>query len=335
MRDKMLEIFNKYRNKNGYINFNIVPKIAYESPYESIEAYEIDDDIYFFRDEFWDGAGIRELINEEIAKQVDIENAEYDLAILNEKKGTITKRFIGYNEIFKEGYDILIDSSNKRTDNTLYNYLLFLKKEGVSNNRIQKICRGMLENYILDIFSLQEDRNLSNLGFLTKAKNIRLAPRFDNEMSFLQDKNGRRMWSFINSQNKKQYIIEEMPTLLNQNNPDVFRLLSDTDLKDPIIDYWETISWDTIPQIKKEEMTKAVSLLNSRKTIQNVYKMIQNEMQDLSQFIDKASKTNFTEIYYNLSQYNIGLSDQEKAFFKALYQTRVEMFFDQKKMKMR
>ena len=310
MRDKVLEIFNKYRNKNGYINFNIVPKRAYESPYVSIEAYEIDDDIYFFRGEFWDGAGIRELINEEIAKQVDIENAEYDLAILNGKKGTITKRFIGYNEIFKEGYDILIDSSNKRTDNTLYNYLLFLKKEGVSNNRIQKICRGMLENYILDIFSLQEDRNLSNLGFLTKAKNIRLAPRFDNEMSFLQDKNGRRMWSFINSQNKKQYIIEEMPTLLNQNNPDVFRLLSDIDLKDPNIDYWETISWDTIPQIKKEEMTKAVSLLNSRKTIQNVYKMIQKEMQDLSQFIDKASKTNFTEIYYNLSQYNIGLSDQ-------------------------
>ena len=141
MRDKVLEIFNKYRNKNGYINFNIVPKRAYESPYVSIEAYEIDDDIYFFRGEFWDGAGIRELINEEIAKQVDIENAEYDLAILNGKKGTITKRFIGYNEIFKEGYDILIDSSNKRTDNTLYNYLLFLKKEGVSNNRIQKICR--------------------------------------------------------------------------------------------------------------------------------------------------------------------------------------------------
>ena len=34
--------------------------------------------IYFFRGDFWDGAGIRELINEEIAKQVDIENAEYD-----------------------------------------------------------------------------------------------------------------------------------------------------------------------------------------------------------------------------------------------------------------
>ena len=326
----MLDEFNRYRNKNGYIDLNIVPKMAYESPSNSIEAYEIDDDIYFFRDEFWYKAGIRELINEEIAKQVDIENAEYDLAILDGKEGTITKRFIGYNEIFKEGYDILIDSSNKRTDNTLYNYLLFLKKEGVSNNRIQKICRGMLENYILDIFTLQEDRNLSNLGFLTKAKNIRLAPRFDNEMSFLQNENGRRMWPFINSQNKKQYIIEEMPALLKKSNPDVFRLLSDTDLKDPIIDYWETISWDTIPQIKKEEMTKAVSLLNSRKTIQNVYKMIQKEMQDLSQFIDKASKTNFTEIYYNLSQYNIGLSENEKEFFKLLYQTRVEMFFDQK-----
>ena len=58
--------------------------------------------------------------------------------------------------------------------------------------------------------------------------------------------------------------------------------------------------------------------------------MIQKEMQDLSQFIDKASKTNFTEIYYNLSQYNIGLSENEKEFFKLLYQTRVEMFFDQK-----
>lgn len=326
----MMDEFNRYRNKNGYIDFNIVPKRAYESPSNRIEAYEIDDDIYFFRGEFWYKSSIRELINEEIAKQVDIENAEYDLAILDGKEGTITKRFIGYNEIFKEGYDILIDSSNKRTDNTLYNYLLFLKKEGVSNNRIQKICRGMLENYILDIFSLQEDRNLSNLGFLEKAGNIRLAPRFDNEMSFLQNENGRRMWPFINSQNKKQYIIEEMPTLLKQSNPDVFRLLSDTDLKDPIIDYWETISWDTIPQIKKEEMTKAISLLNSRKTIQNVYKMIQKEMQDLSPFIDKASKTNFTEIYYNLSQYNIGLSDNKKEFFKLLYQTRVEMFFDQK-----
>lgn len=325
----MMDEFNRYRNKNGYIDFNIVPKRAYESPSNRIEAYEIDDDIYFFRGEFWYKSSIRELINEEIAKQVDIENAEYDLAILDGKEGTITRSFIGEKEIFKNGMDFLYSSSYKRTENTLYNYLLALKKRNVPKERIQEICRGMLENHILDIFSLQEDRSLYNLGFLEKAGNIRLAPRLDNEMSFLHDINSK-INPFLEAPNKKQYIIEKMPLRLKVIDQNQFRLLSTIDLNDPIIDYWESSTWKTIPTAKKQDMVKNISLQSRNSSMKETYKTIQKEMKKMNSYIERASQMNFEEIYYHLKQYNIGLSEAEKEFFKLLYQTRVEMFFEQK-----
>lgn len=326
----MMDEFNQYRNKNGYIDLNKIPdKYFYDSQSGRIEVYETMNDVYYYRHNLWARDDIREIINQEIAKQVECENAEYDLATLKGSIGIITRSFIGEKEIFKNGMDFLYSSPYKRTENTLYNYLLALKKRNVPKERIQEICRGMLENHILDIFSLQEDRSLYNLGFLEKAGNIRLAPRLDNEMSFLHDINSK-INPFLEAPNKKQYIIEKMPLRLKVIDQNQFRLLSTIDLNDPIIDYWESSTWKTIPTAKKQDMVKNISLQSRNSSMKETYKTIQKEMKKMNSYIERASQMNFEEIYYHLKQYNIGLSEAEKEFFKLLYQTRVEMFFEQK-----
>ena len=68
---------------------------------------------------------IREIINEELAKILEINNAEYDLEIHND----------------------------------IYTYIEALKKSGESSENIHNITEKLLKRHILDILSAQRDRN--------------------------------------------------------------------------------------------------------------------------------------------------------------------------------
>ena len=87
----MLDNFNKYRNKNGYIDINNIPKeILDRKTFGSRKDkfwFNYEGNEYLFKPNMNQEEDVREILNEEMAKILDIENAKYDLAIFQGKKG--------------------------------------------------------------------------------------------------------------------------------------------------------------------------------------------------------------------------------------------------------
>ena len=325
----MFDVFNKYRNNDGYIVLNKIPNNQVHERVKGFDAYEVNGDIYLYKANIWTKPDIRELINEEIAKQAGCRNAEYDLAIYNGEKGLITKYFIKPNEEYLSGKELLYKASFDNGDNTLYSYILALKKIGIPQNIIEIKTRELLEYHIVDIFTIQNDRHYGNIAFLKKDDTISLAPRFDNEDSLIAEITDTKRKEFNQSRYKMQIIRDELSFISKTKKTEVFRLLSPIIPADPIIDYWETISWETIPIVKRKEiLDKERSLFPNTYTL-DTYEMIRRKMQTMDSYIAKASRVNFNEIYYIFNQYNIKLSDMLKNYYQELYETRVEMFFDQ------
>ena len=323
----MLDSFNQYRNKNGFINLNLVLKEEINQMKKlRFFSFILGNDIYSFRNSDGIRYDIRELINEEISKQARHNNASYDLAIYNGNIGMLTKIFTRPEEELITGQKLLQYASLNSIDNTLYNYLLALKNDGANDSSIKNITRQMLEEYILDIFTIQNDRNSTNLGFMKKTSSYQLAPRFDSEDSFFSYMNEEEMKDFLKSKKRKETIAELITRSLPQDKLSELRLLSTVNPSDLIIDYWESFTWQTVPVAKKEKLLKN----NLEKEIKDTYIIISEAMKTMNLFIDKASQINFEEIYYYFNQYNIRLSNIEREFYRIIYETRVEMFFDQK-----
>lgn len=144
-----------------------------------------------------------ELICCELAKQLNINCAKYELAHINNSYGLITYNFIqpkqqilSFSDFFK-----LEISRAPKDDNLLKNLddRCYLKRSlrnlalcidmynkcGYKINK-QAVIFDIYKILVFDLLTMQCDRNPTNIDFLInyKKKTITLAPMFDNELSF-------------------------------------------------------------------------------------------------------------------------------------------------------
>lgn len=135
------------------------------------------------------------LVGAEIAKQLGIPTAEYDLAKYRGKYGVITYNFLKSNESLITGYELLgfvneIDKSKlKKIERTYFdekhifgNILESLKLYLGDDAKAEKIFNEWILNiYMPDFLGTELDRHPKNWGLKYDGKNYSLAPRFDSD----------------------------------------------------------------------------------------------------------------------------------------------------------
>lgn len=135
------------------------------------------------------------LVESEIAKQLGIPTAEYDLAKYRGKYGVITYNFLKKNETLITGYEILehteeIDASKiKKLSRTFFdekhtfkNIFESLKMYLGDEVKAAKIFNEWILNiYMIDFLSTETDRHPKNWGLKFDGQDYSLASRFDSD----------------------------------------------------------------------------------------------------------------------------------------------------------
>ena len=133
---------------------------------------------------------INELLCYELAKQVNIPCAEYELATNNNVTGLVTYKITNDNEILVKGQDFLL-FANGEAHNDMISYsraCKYYKELGFKIDR-KKIMLDLYKIAVFDALTLQTDRHMNNICFIknTKDDTIRVSPIIDNELAFLAD----------------------------------------------------------------------------------------------------------------------------------------------------
>lgn len=129
-----------------------------------------------------------ELLANELAKDFGLQNVEYDLAVLNNKKGVLSKNFRKDNTIYIKGADLLYEFWQDRhldKHNNLYDIwdALEYHYRNHSNKRaiIEYLMNKIVSIFIFDVINCQGDRNCLNWEIAESENNIDIAPLYDNE----------------------------------------------------------------------------------------------------------------------------------------------------------
>ena len=129
-----------------------------------------------------------ELLANELAKDFGLQNVEYDLAILDNKKGVLSKNFRKDNAIYIKGADILYEFWQERhldKHNNLYDIwdALEYRYHNHSNKRdiIEHLMNKIVSIFLFDIINCQGDRHCLNWEIVESENNIDIAPLYDNE----------------------------------------------------------------------------------------------------------------------------------------------------------
>lgn len=163
-------------------------KIAPNSNY--ILLIELDNELYYFKYKKFISP-YNELVINELAKDFGISTVDYDLAILNGKKGVLSKHFRKEDATYITGEKLLndIDCDAFGTANNLetiwyaleHRYKDHFNKEKVVENLMNKI----VNMFIFDIIVGQTDRHALNWEIEECENNIDIAPIYDNEQIFI------------------------------------------------------------------------------------------------------------------------------------------------------
>lgn len=189
------------RNADGYIILDDivkhVEKVLETEGTREKEWYLFDDDKVLFKrvreNTYEDYA---ELLIEEIFKQANAKTAEYDLAILNGKKGVITKdfrkkgeRLISGKLLLKAYSEFIIGKEQNgyekpKEDYEYYNLKDIEKALKVYNENTEEVDKMIKDLYLLfslDCLTLQTDRHWTNWEYMidVKTNTKKIAPQYD------------------------------------------------------------------------------------------------------------------------------------------------------------
>ena len=134
----------------------------------------------------------REFVAEGIAKFLDINTIHYEIGIRNGNQITFSESFYNEDETYVDGGQLLSSYLSNLADT---NYLSILHLNNLTdifcalkslfdseyNSDIQKIKYDLVKMFCFDILLRNYDRETPNWGIISKNKEIRLAPMFDNE----------------------------------------------------------------------------------------------------------------------------------------------------------
>lgn len=142
---------------------------------------------YFYKYYFYINP-YNELLANELAKDFGLQNVEYDLAILDNKKGVLSKNFRKDNAIYIKGADILYGFWQERhldKHNNLYDIwdALEYRYHNHSNKRdiIEHLMNKIVSIFLFDIINCQGDRHCLNWEIVESENNIDIVPLYDNE----------------------------------------------------------------------------------------------------------------------------------------------------------
>lgn len=220
--DKMgLELYEKYRDENGYIDLNLAENDGLFNAFDIRQEFRgsdrgvgLDDAkrgsalkgwfdfstsndsekstflvrANMFRGDETNYTDYAELIFEEFAKSLGIRSPHYDLFKYNGEHGVLSEKMINKKESMT-AFDsnlknncqtgVKIDFVDDLIDRTL-------RFQGKSANDIEKIKEDLRKIIILDTVTLNEDRHLGNISFISNSETGEITLGiYDNEISLL------------------------------------------------------------------------------------------------------------------------------------------------------
>jgi len=199
----------EYKNEYGYINLDdiINDETEFErevrgNPERDKKWFNTSDGKVMFKANsgFNMYAQYSELICCELAKQVGLEAAEYDLAIHNVQLGVITKNFCKPGEEVLTINELIGEEQNggRALDNIDIDFVFTaliqkLYDDGYDEKTADECILQLRKQMIFDIFVIETDRHTENLSFIigkdeiTGNPTIRLAPMYDTETALVLD----------------------------------------------------------------------------------------------------------------------------------------------------
>lgn len=302
----MLDIFNTYRTKDGFINLDkISDLVKMDLPTRGSRNkiwFSYLADLYLFKEEKNPFESIKEVINEELAIQFGVENASYDLAIYQEKIGVLSKDFIQEKDFIPF---LFLLFQRPKISNDLVTICDILETNNIEKKQIMNIAEGLFRNHLLDIFTTQRDRNVENQGFFIDGESYFLAPRYDSAGSFLTITNRRKFNNFCNHPNKEKLLKKY------KGYRTKFSLCPDT-IKFNAIDVLLDLKYNFIS--------------SNSFYLESVLKKLDSEMQ-------KIYLLNVKEVFQKLHFYNIEMDQYFKNFLVSVLHSKIEEFtrIDQEK----
>lgn len=298
----MLDIFNHYRQRDGVIdldsisNLEKIDKKTYGSRDKQRFLYH--SNLVLFREEKLSFESIKEIINEEIALQYGIENASYDLAKYHGKYGTISLDFRDGKEFIPF---LFLLFKRPKISNDFITLCDILKDLEIEHEDLLIISHILFKNYLLDIFTAQRDRNVSNQGFLYDG-GYNLAPRYDSAGSFLTLTARHKLDKFCNDYSRDM-------------------LIKYKGYRSKFTLYPETVKMDAISVLLD---IKYSILKHNNFYLGEVFKSLDSELDGIYQI-------DLSEVFRKMEFYNIVMEDYFKRFIRKVFEVKKKEYEEKEK----
>lgn len=301
----MLDQFNSYRNKNGYINLDQIKN-----------KFIINNNIYGSRDKEWlslngtkvlfienkrHGEDIKEMVNQEISRYLKVSSANYDLAIKEGKAGVITLPFFTGKQVFLPAMLLLFQSKTVGNSNDILSIYNALVENNASNNELICIMNAYFLNQVQDIFTFQYDRNMENSGIILDDKKFLPGVRFDSAGSFLKFYEDKKINSFLLRQDRKVCVY-------NKNYGRTKLRITPT---------------QTYDSIKEFIQFRYLDEFNSK-----LPEIMKDSIKNMDSSVEKMYNYNLKETFDKLSYYNINVSNMYQKLIKFCLDLSKERFED-------
>lgn len=255
LKDLEFNEIGSFRNENGYA---IISDIEFGNGIEEPRGTDLREKVWYTckdgqimlktNTDYNENASYSELISCELAKQANIETAEYDMITINGKKGIITKNMcksgeelVSINELIGSG------EVNEDYPDTTDIYYVFgnLEKKfikmGMTIEETNKLLIELKKRMLFDLCVMETDRHVENISFIFSGdengeRQVRLAPMYDTEAALcLYADNMERIYSSCtktgdttNMQEPKISVLpeakEEVMPKIDLSNPNAFLL---------------------------------------------------------------------------------------------------------------
>ena len=301
----MLDQFNSYRNKNGYINLDQIKN-----------KFIINNNIYGSRNKEWlslngtkvlfienkrHGEDIKEMVNQEISRYLKVSSANYDLAIKEVKAGVITLPFFTGKQVFLPAMLLLFQSKTVGNSNDILSIYNALVENNASNNELICIMNAYFLNQVQDIFTFQYDRNMENSGIILDDKKFLPGVRFDSAGSFLKFYEDKKINSFLLRQDRKVCVY-------NKNYGRTKLRITPT---------------QTYDSIKEFIQFRYLDEFNSK-----LPEIMKDSIKNMDSSVEKMYNYNLKETFDKLSYYNINVSNMYQKLIKFCLDLSKERFED-------
>jgi len=256
-KEGFIDLDKELKNKGVDITSmdTILKSPMVKSEYEFEESsillkLEYDNEISYFK--YSDNViPYNELVANELARDFGFDVVEYDLAVLGNRKGVVSKNFRKRDTTYITGEEILLDFGYSSLNDDSHNLeniwdALEYRYRDHNNKReiVEKLMGRVVSLFIFDILLCQNDRHSANWEIEESESKIDIAPIYDNERmlsytgasAFLlmladdEDRNLRKnLEAFfrVSSENFSNIIKNKMWIISDENLESIFRVIED------------------------------------------------------------------------------------------------------------